>query len=376
MPTTSQPSAGTALHADWTTNCIFARNEVETTATVTAAGSMTRAVDGTGVTFGSDSDGRYKLAAGSSGGGTGERWSGTGFGPTYTLMSIVKWSSSGGSQTVFDSDGGNRRFQFYVNDSRVGRLIGFDSGQNVDAQVSTTQLVSNSGVSVIVLRVRNDAGTYKAKIWIDGVGSSEISYAGTPGSVSSGDGFGLVSRVAGGNEDTAMKRYFSAAWSTALSDTDCAALSTNGWTVYDAKSGGDTTAPVLTSPTATATGATTATVGATTDEGNGTLYAVVTAGATTPSAAQVIAGQDSAGAAAAATGSVAVSSTGAKTIGITGLTASTSYYAHLCHRDAASNSSNVVTSAQFTTSAAASSAIGASAVRRNQSGINGFGQRR
>lgn len=125
-----------------------------------------------------------------------------------------------------------------------------------------------------------------------------------------------------------------------------------------AASAGDTTAPTLTSPTGTSTGSTTATVGATTDEGNGTLYAVVTTSATAPTKAQVKAGQNAAGTAANWSGSVAVSSTGAKTLSATGLTASTTYYAHLMHEDAATNQANVVTSASFTTSAGSSGSKG------------------
>jgi hypothetical protein len=117
-----------------------------------------------------------------------------------------------------------------------------------------------------------------------------------------------------------------------------------------ARSGGaDTTAPTLSSPVGTQTGSTTATIGATTDEGNGTFYGVVTTSSTQPSVAQIEAGQDAAGSAAAYAGSVSVSSTGAKTLSATGLTASTGYYAHLEHKDAAGNHSNRVTSAQFTT---------------------------
>jgi hypothetical protein len=119
----------------------------------------------------------------------------------------------------------------------------------------------------------------------------------------------------------------------------------------------DTTAPVLSSPVGTTTGATTATVGATTDEGNGTLYVVVTTSATAPSAAQIKAGQDHTGSAAVFDDSQAVSSTGAKTFSATGLTASTAYRAHLIHTDAAANDSNIVTSAEFTTDAAVSSDI-------------------
>jgi hypothetical protein len=48
---------------------------------------------------------------------------------------------------------------------------------------------------------------------------------------------------------------------------------------------------------------------------------------------------------------VAVSSTGAKTLNATGLTASTTYYGHVVHTDAATNDSNRVSSSSFTTSA-------------------------
>ncbi len=111
----------------------------------------------------------------------------------------------------------------------------------------------------------------------------------------------------------------------------------------------DPTPPVLTSPTGVATGSTTATVGATTDEGNGTMYAVVTTSATQPSVAQIKAGQNHAGAAASWAGTLAISSTGAKTLSATGLSPTTAYYAHVVHTDAATNDSNRVSSAAFTT---------------------------
>lgn len=121
----------------------------------------------------------------------------------------------------------------------------------------------------------------------------------------------------------------------------------------------DTTAPVLSSATGTSTGSTTATVGATTDEANGTLYVVVTTSVTQPSITQIKAGQNDGGTSAAYSSSQAISSTGAKTFSATGLTASTTYYAHLVHTDAASNDSNRVTSASFTTSAGGGSSIAA-----------------
>ena len=113
--------------------------------------------------------------------------------------------------------------------------------------------------------------------------------------------------------------------------------------------GGDTTAPTLTSPTSASTGTTTGQGTVTTDEGNGTMYAVVSTSATPPSVAQIQAGNDSSGSAAAWSGNQAIGSTGVKTFNSTGLTASTAYYYHFQHTDAAANDSTVSTSAQFTT---------------------------
>jgi len=104
----------------------------------------------------------------------------------------------------------------------------------------------------------------------------------------------------------------------------------------------DTTAPILSLPTGTKTGSTTATGTVTTDEGNGTLYFIATVNAT-ETAATIKAGS-----------SQAVSATGVQNVSFTGLTASTTYYAHYIHDDAATNTSNVVNSASFTTDAASS----------------------
>ncbi len=111
----------------------------------------------------------------------------------------------------------------------------------------------------------------------------------------------------------------------------------------------DSTAPTLSSASVTSVGTTTGTGNVTTNEGNGTLYSIVSTSATAPSAAQIQAGNDHTGSAAVWSGNQAVSSTGAKTLSITGLTASTAYYAHFQHKDSANNNSTVVTSAQFTT---------------------------
>ena len=112
---------------------------------------------------------------------------------------------------------------------------------------------------------------------------------------------------------------------------------------------GDVTAPILSSPTDTANGPTAATGSVSTDEGNGTLFWVVSTSATAPTAAQVIAGQIHTGAAASAAGSQTVSGTGVQNIAPSGLTASTAYWIHFAHRDAASNSSAVASGDGFTT---------------------------
>jgi hypothetical protein len=111
----------------------------------------------------------------------------------------------------------------------------------------------------------------------------------------------------------------------------------------------DTVAPVLTSPAATETSATTATIGVATDEDNGTWYWVITASATPPTAQQIIDGEDHTGSAAVVAGDKAVSADGAQADSVTGLTAETAYRMHSVHADEAGNRSNVVTSAEFTT---------------------------
>ena len=116
----------------------------------------------------------------------------------------------------------------------------------------------------------------------------------------------------------------------------------------------DTTAPVLSSPTGAANGSDGATsLGVTTDEGNGTLYWGIYPTASTPSAADVVAGTG-----ATVNGSQSVSSTGAQAVSNqTGLTASTAYKAHYVHDDAASNRSHLVETAEFTTAAGGSDIV-------------------
>jgi hypothetical protein len=118
------------------------------------------------------------------------------------------------------------------------------------------------------------------------------------------------------------------------------------WTVVP-----DLTAPVLTSPTGAGSGASGATIGATTDEGNGIMYGVITSSSTQPTKAQIKAGLNAAGAA-TPNGTLAIGSTGAKTISIFGATVGATYFGHVMQEDDALNQSNVVTSASFVAAAA------------------------
>lgn len=108
----------------------------------------------------------------------------------------------------------------------------------------------------------------------------------------------------------------------------------------------DIVAPTLSAPVGTSTGTTTATVGATTNEGNGKLYYVVTTSSSQPHTSQIKLGLTTTGTPAPKFGSIAVSSTGAKTANLTSMAAGT-YYAHLYHEDSSGNRSNTVSSSSF-----------------------------
>ena len=103
---------------------------------------------------------------------------------------------------------------------------------------------------------------------------------------------------------------------------------------------GESGGPLLTLPTGTATGATTASGTVTTDTGDGTIYYLASVNASEPS------GTIKAGS------SQPVTTAGSQNVSVSGLTASTAYYLHYIHTSAGALDSNVVSSAQFTTDAA------------------------
>jgi hypothetical protein len=99
----------------------------------------------------------------------------------------------------------------------------------------------------------------------------------------------------------------------------------------------DVTAPVLTLPTDTSTGTTTASGTVTTDEANGTLFFIASTNAT-ETVAIIKAGS-----------SQSVSTSGIQNVTFTGLTETTTYFAHFVHTDAAGNNSNVSNATGFVT---------------------------
>ena len=204
-------------------------------------------------------------------------------------------------------------------------------------------------------------------LWVDGVEKTGVPY--TRSGTMVVNRFSLFG-IARGTPSSwiATRVYEGACYTKALNDTEAAdisALLTNAF---------DGTVPVLSNATAAATGQTTASLSVDTDEGDATLYWVVTTSASAPSGAQVAAGQDHTGAAAADSGSQAVSATGTQSIsgGATGLTEGTAYWAHFVQDDAAANRSNVASSASFTTEAAPEPpqdediAIGAGSIWRDE----------
>lgn len=109
----------------------------------------------------------------------------------------------------------------------------------------------------------------------------------------------------------------------------------------------DILAPTLLSPLGTETGLTTADGTVSTNDSTGTLYWVVTDNVTSPSVAQIQAGQDHTGAAADASGSQAVVGLGTQTVNGTGITTGAARYYHFQQQDGATNDSTVVSSASF-----------------------------
>lgn len=155
------------------------------------------------------------------------------------------------------------------------------------------------------------------------------------------DSQGFPSLASSGDNRTDTFSYY--AWD----DTD------NTWSSVGAYE--ITTTPTLSNATASAVTATTASISVDTDLIEGTIYAVITTSSTTPTNAQIKAGQSHLGASATWSGSDSATSA-TQTFAPSGLTAGTSYYAHFAQENAAATplAATPVSSSAFSTPSAGS----------------------
>lgn len=109
----------------------------------------------------------------------------------------------------------------------------------------------------------------------------------------------------------------------------------------------DATPPTLSAVGSSSVTGSSADLSATSNE-SGTLYYVMTTSASAPTNTQVVAGQDNLGAAAFKSANAAVTADTAKTLSVSGLTDSTTYYFYIVAKDATGNNS-LVSSSSFTT---------------------------
>lgn len=128
---------------------------------------------------------------------------------------------------------------------------------------------------------------------------------------------------------------------------------------------GNTTPPVLSSASGAASGASSASGSVTSNQAGGTLFWVCTTSASTPSVAEVKAGEDHNGTTAAASGSQSVGSAGAQTVSAAGLNAATTYYFHFVQSDATGNDSSVLSTSSFSTDSGGSGSVSITTLRRS-----------
>ena len=197
-----------------------------------------------------------------------------------------------------------------------------DPATDGDLTVTITALPSDGGSALTAIQYQVDGGN-----WIS-FGAATV-------------GTYTISGLSNNVSHAVVLRAVNAVGASAASDTK------------NATPTADTVAPTLTSPTDVANGANAMTGSVSTNEATGTLYWVVTTSATAPSAAQVKAGQNHLGAAAPASGSQAVTTTGVQAMSDNGLAAGTAYFTHFIHEDGAANQSAVSSADGFTTAAAA-----------------------
>lgn len=239
--------------------------------------------------------------------------SGTGYG-----WPVVREAGTTSISTAAGINGGATAPSAFV----AGQWTLTDPATDGDLTVTITALPSDGGSALTAIQYQVDGGN-----WIS-FGAATI-------------GTYTISGLSNNVSHAVVLRAVNAVGASAASDTK------------NATPTADTVAPTLTSPTDVANGANAMTGSVSTNEATGTLYWVVTTSATAPSAAQVKAGQNHLGAAAPASGSQAVTTTGVQAMSDNGLAAGTAYFTHFMHEDGAANQSAVSSADGFTTAAAA-----------------------
>jgi len=106
--------------------------------------------------------------------------------------------------------------------------------------------------------------------------------------------------------------------------------------------------PTISQPTDTSTGAVTSQGEITSDQASGSIYGVVTQSATTPTHAQIVAGQDHTGAT-ADSAAILSAAIGVNTLNFSGLQESISYFTHFTQQNTTGGEATPLTASGFTT---------------------------
>lgn len=311
-----------------------------------------------GSSFGSGQWGRHFATSSASNptfkGFTSDTDINTGSATELTLLLVLHdyagvWSPGGGGFLVGpdSADANTMRAGGFAWDETAQRmaLFGYSSATGILQYLPFPALTSGSSASSIMLAGTISPGTNTSKTYLNGALQN------TGPSVSSATTTAVHKRFFGlpSYATNSGKLVWYALFNKALTDQEVADLyaslgADNAFALVGA-SAPDTLAPTLTTPGYTALSSTTVTGTVSTNENSGTLYCLASSSATATVAA-VKAGS-----------SKAVTAAGAQSINLTGLMASTSYYLHFVHTDAAGNDSAVSTTAQFTTTAVATKTL-------------------
>lgn len=217
---------------------------------------------------------------------------------------------------------------------------------DVVLQITSVSIAAQQPTGMVPVTLAGDNGTYP---WIITTTDPSVTppsraqvVAGQDHTGSAAAGAGTVA-FAGVNVDVSIPAGPTADYYLVIADGDSI--------LWDGPVTIDRTAPVLSSPTGTQTGQTTASWGVTSDSAGGTIYAGVRPTASAAlTAAQLIAGSGGAGVDFDSDATPTADSANGGSF--TGLTAATAYRVDIVHVDAFGNRSAVSTSAEFTTASA------------------------